>query len=153
MAIEIERKFLVANDCWRSEAGPGRRFCQGYVARNGMASVRVRRADTKAFLTVKGPREGIARPEFEYAISVDDAEDMFDLCAKPLLEKTRYCVKHAGADWEVDVFEGPAKGLVIAEIELKSEDERISIPAWVGREVTDDPAYRTSSIANAGAPG
>lgn len=151
MPVEIERKFLVVSEQWRSEAGPGRRFCQGHVARGGGASVRVRRADEKAYITVKGARSGISRAEFEYEIPVQDAEEMLQtLCAKPLLEKTRYCVKHAGLTWEIDVFTGHADGLVVAEIELASADQPIDPPLWIGAEVTDDPRFRSSSIATAG---
>jgi adenylate cyclase len=153
MAVEIERKFLVKSDDWRSNAGPGRRFCQGHVARAGEVSVRVRRAEDRAFITVKGGRDGIARPEFEYEIPVVDAEEMLaDLCQRPLLEKTRYNVEHAGLVWEIDVFTSPADGLVIAEVELKQIDQPVPMPDWVGEEVTDDPRYRSTMIASDGAP-
>lgn len=149
MAIEIERKFLVESDEWRRDAGSGRRFCQGHVARDGKASVRIRRADDKAYLTIKGKRTGIARAEFEYEIPVGEAEEMLHtLCAKPLLEKTRYCVEHAGLTWEIDVFAGPAAGLIVAEVELRSPDQLISLPRWIGIEVTHDPRYRNSSIVD-----
>lgn len=147
MPIEIERKFLVKNEEWRRHAGAGRRFCQGHVSKDAQSSVRVRRASDKAYLTVKGARSGIARAEFEYEIPLDHAEEMLQtLCAKPLLEKTRYCVVHEGVTWEVDVFAGPAQGLVIAELELSSADQPISMPDWVGTEVTGDPRYRSSAI-------
>jgi adenylate cyclase len=154
MPVEIERKFLVASDEWREQAGPGRRFCQGYLA-HGQSSIRVRRADHQAYVTIKGQRDGIARAEYEYEIPVADAEEMLDtLCAKPLLEKTRYRVRHDGLDWEVDVFEHPAGGLVLAEIELQRVDQPVSIPAWAGIEVTDDLrgdcARRPPQAANSG---
>jgi len=88
MALEIERKFLVANDAWRDQAEPGRRFCQGYILRDDKKSVRIRRADHRAFITVKGERVGIARPEYEYEIPLDDAEEMLtSLCQQPLLQR------------------------------------------------------------------
>ncbi len=147
MPIEIERKFLVEGDSWRRRAGPGRRFCQGHVTRGGANTVRIRRADDRAYITVKGERSGIARPEFEYEIPVDDAEEMLrTLCTKPLVEKTRYCVWHEGMEWEVDVFEGDAEGLVIAEIELSRSDQSFDMPEWLGVEVTHDPRYRNSRI-------
>lgn len=150
MPIEIERKFLVESDEWRRVASPGQRFCQGHIAKVGQASVRVRRASDKAYLTVKGVRSGIARSEFEYEIPVEHAEEMLQtLCAKPLLEKTRYCVPHDGLTWEIDVFSGPADGLVVAEIELSSADQLVSLPEWIGAEVTDDPRYRSSAIVRA----
>jgi adenylate cyclase len=88
MAIEIERKFLVVSDAWRAAAGPGRRLCQGYIERGDKANVRIRRCEAKAFITLKGARAGIARPEYEYEIPLADAEEMFaNLCVRPLLEK------------------------------------------------------------------
>jgi adenylate cyclase len=148
--VEIERKFLVESDAWRRDAGPGRRFCQGHVAKDGKASVRVRRTSDKAYLTVKGARTGISRAEFEYEIPVGEAEEMLQtLCIKPLLEKTRYCVVHDGMTWEVDVFAGPADGLVVAEVELSSADQPVSMPEWIGAEVTNDPRYRSSAIVAA----
>src|ERR1700679_2541558 len=153
MPVEIERKFLVVSDDWREHAASGRRFCQGHIANDGAVSVRVRRAADRAFVTIKGERNGIARAEFEYEIPVEDAEEMLrDLCVKPLLEKTRYCVKHAGLTWEVDVFSGKADGLVLAEVELSSIAQSFDQPAWVGVEVTGDPRYRSSRIAKSGAP-
>lgn len=152
MAVEIERKFLVVDESWRSHAGPGRRFCQGYITSQAHGSVRVRRAADKAYVTIKGERSGIERAEFEYEIPVDDAEEMLEtLCEPTLLQKTRYCVKHDGLDWEVDVFERP-QGLIMAEIELDRADQPITIPAWAGREVSDDLRYRNSSIASDGIP-
>lgn len=151
MALEIERKFLVAGDGWRRNAGPGERFCQGHVARGGRASVRVRRAADKAYITVKGERDGIVRSEFEYEIPVQDAEEMLQtLCVRPLLEKTRYEVEHAGMTWEVDVYSSPADGLVLAEVELEHVDQPVSLPDWIGDEVTHDPHYRSAAIAAQG---
>lgn len=148
MAVEIERKFLVVNDEWRVTAEPGRRFCQGYLGVDGPATVRVRRVGDKAYVTIKGERTGIARAEFEYAIPVQDAEAMLQtLCARPLLEKTRYCVKHAGLNWEVDVFEGEALGMVVAEMELERVDQTVPLPSWAGADVSHDPRYSSSIIA------
>jgi CYTH domain-containing protein len=153
MGVEIERKFLVADETWRVSAGPGRRFCQGHIARSEGASVRVRRADQHAFVTIKGERHGIARPEFEYEIPVDEAEEMLrTLCVKPLLEKTRYCVNHGGLTWEIDEFQGDAEGLFVAEVELERVDQPVLLPAWVGAEVSTDPRYRSANIAAYGPP-
>lgn len=147
MGVEIERKYLVVGEAWRNLAGPGRRFCQGHLARGGQGSVRVRRADDRTYITVKGPRAGIARAEFEYEIPIEDAEEMLaSLCAHPLVEKTRYCVKHAGVTWEVDVYGGGADGLVIAEVELARSDQQVALPEWIGREVSHDLRYRNSMI-------
>lgn len=150
MPVEIERKFLVKSDAWRETAGIGRRFCQGHISKGSLSSVRVRRASDRAYLTVKGARLGIARAEYEYEIPVEHTEGMLQsLCAKPLLEKTRYCVIQDGVTWEVDVFAGPADGLIVAEVELSSVDQQVSIPDWIGAEVTNDPRYRSSSINSA----
>jgi CYTH domain-containing protein len=147
MPIEIERKFLVDGDAWRRDAGPGRRFCQGHVTKERGNTVRVPRADDHAFITVKGARSGIARAEFEYEIPIEDAEEMLrTLCAKPLIEKTRYTVPHGGMVWEIDVFGGDAEGVIVAEIELERSDQEFSLPDWIGAEVTHDPRFRNSQI-------
>lgn len=148
MAVEIERKFLVISDEWRIAADGGRRLRQGYIAHDGHGSVRVRLAGDRAWLTVKSARMGLVRDEFEYAIPFADAEDMLDrLCAGPVIEKTRYRVPHDGKIWEVDVFAEPVEGLTLAEVEMRSIDERFDLPDWVGDEVTDDPRFRNSAIA------
>ncbi|WP_206240568.1 CYTH domain-containing protein [Novosphingobium terrae] len=147
MPVEIERKFLAADDSWRAAADGGKRLCQGYLAQSADSSVRVRLAGDQAWLTVKGTAPGITRPEFEYAIPAADAEAMLQMCPQPLVIKTRYRVPHEGLIWEVDVFEGHAAGLILAEVELTSADQAITLPAWAGREVSDDPAYRNAAIA------
>ena len=148
MAIEIERKFLVCGDSWRVDAGPGRCFCQGYLARTDKGSVRVRRSGETAAIAVRSKREGISRSEFEYAVPVDEAETMLrDLCVKPLIEKVRYEVVFQGETWEVDVYCGAAEGLVLVEIELDDPHQKIAPPPWVGEEVTFDPRYRSAAIA------
>jgi CYTH domain-containing protein len=146
MATEIERKFLVKSDAWR-EGPPGTEICQGYLARDERRSVRVRLAGDEAFITVKGTGEGIARPEFEYPVRPADAREMLGLCLPSLIEKTRHKRHHAGHLWEVDEFHGENAGLVVAEIELESEDRDFEKPAWVGAEVTDDPRYLNACLA------
>ena len=147
MPVEIERKFLVVGDGWRHGA-PGQRFCQGYLAADGaVATVRVRRAGRAAYLTVKGKGDGLVRPEFEYSIPVEDADAMLrDLCRRPLIEKTRHEVAHAGHVWHVDEFGAENAGLVLAEVELDRPDERVVLPPWVGEEVTADPRFRNSAL-------
>ncbi|WP_336950551.1 CYTH domain-containing protein [Sphingobium aromaticivastans] len=148
MAIEIERKFLVVSDEWRALADGGRPLRQGYVAYDGHGSVRVRLSADGAWLTVKSARTGLVRDEFEYPIPATDAEEMLDrLCADTVIRKTRYRVPHDGKIWEVDVFAGPATGLILAEVEMRSIDERFDLPDWVGDEVTNDPRFRNSAIA------
>jgi adenylate cyclase len=144
MAVEIERKFLVAGDGWRG--GAGRRLVQGYLSETGAATVRVRIDGAGAFLTIKGENAGAVRPEFEYPIPLADAEAILALCRRPLVEKTRYEVEHSGHVWEVDVFEGDNAGLVTAEVELDAEQEAVELPSWVGTEVTSDLRYRNSSL-------
>ena len=148
MAIEIERKFLVLSDEWRTSASYFRRFRQGYLARSLAGSVRVRRWDSGATLAVKGPRHGITRDEYEYEIPLEEADEMLRcLCVRPLLEKVRHWVEHAGSTWEVDVYCGAAKGLVLAEIELDECDQLFAVPRWVGSEVTQNPYYSNAAIA------
>ena len=145
MAEEIERKFLIANDGWRS--GEGRRYRQGYLSTVKERTVRVRVAGDRGYLTVKGVTRGATRAEFEYEIPPMDAEQMLDtLCERPLIEKRRYAVQYAGLTWEVDEFFGDNEGLMIAEVELESADQKVTLPPWVGREVTDDPRYYNANL-------
>jgi len=142
MAIEIERKFLVRDDSWRRQADAGQRMCQGYMSSGEQASVRVRVQGEQAFLNIKSATLGVWRREYDYPIPLSDAEEMLaHLCAQPLIDKIRYHVAHAGHTWEVDVFEGDNAGLVVAEIELNSEDQAFTKPAWLGQEVSHDPRY------------
>ena len=144
--VEIEKKFLVCSDEWRKGA-EGVTIYQGYLNSAKERTVRVRIYGSKAFLTIKGPKVNLTCAEFEYEIPVTEANQKLDeLCERPLLKKTRYKVFHDGKTWEVDEFHGDNDGLVVAEIELDSEDETISHPEWVGSEVTKDPKYFNSSL-------
>lgn len=145
MAIEIERKFLVQGEAWRS-ATP-ERLSQGYLSRDPARTVRVRVAGDTAWLTIKGKSEGIARAEFEYPIPLADAQALLALCEGPLIDKFRHRTEHAGHVWEVDEFLGDNAGLVLAEIELGSADERFETPPWLGTEVSDDPRYFNSALS------
>ena len=119
MPVEIERRFLVADDGWRPLSRSSQSFCQGYLALGPGPTVRVRRAGSAAFVTIKGDGQ-VALPEFEYAIPVADAEAMLaGLCHRPLVEKTRHDVWHAGVLWHVDEFRGGNDGLVLAEAESR----------------------------------
>lgn len=141
MGIEIERKFLLSGDDWKKLAR-GTIYRQGYLYSSKKRTVRVRLAGGRGFLTIKDGGVGIRRMEFEYEIPMEDAEIMLDeLCEKPLIEKKRYRIEHMGFTWEVDEFFGENKGLVVAEIELVSEDQRFTKPSWVGEEVSGDPRY------------
>jgi len=146
MGKEIERKFLVNGDAWRS-LGQGTCYRQGYLSTVKERTVRVRTIADKGYLTVKGVTEGIARAEFEYEIPVDDANALLDgLCERPLIEKDRYKISHGDHTWEVDEFFGDNAGLIMAEVELESEDQAFETPEWVGREVSDDPRYFNANL-------
>jgi adenylate cyclase len=146
VAEEIERKFLVSGEAWR-ETAEGTRYRQGFLSTEPERTVRVRVAGPRGSITVKGKNVGARRAEFEYEIPVADAERMLDtLCQRPLIEKIRYTLPVGPHTWEIDVFEGSNAGLVVAEIELSSEDEAFEKPEWVGDEVTDDPRYFNSNL-------
>lgn len=151
MAKEIERKFLVA-DTAILQGRQGEPVVQGYLS-NGGVTVRVRRIGGRGFLTVKGPSRGITRDEFEYEIPAADADLMLELyCAPRRIVKTRYRIPHGGLEFEVDVFDGHLRGLVIAEVELPRENQPLELPAWIGPEVSLDPRYYNASLARAPAP-
>lgn len=145
MAIEIERKFLVTNDEWRS--ADFKHYCQGYLNRDQDRTVRVRVVGESAMLTVKSLTSNASRFEFEYEIPVSDARQMLEFCEQPLIEKNRYCIQFEGMEWEVDEFLGVNLGLVVAEIELESESQLFKRPDWVGEEVTHDHRYFNSSLS------
>lgn len=149
MAREIERKFLVAGDGWRLGAR-GVSYRQGYLSAGEGASctVRARVAGEHAWLTIKGPAAGGARDEYEYPIPVADAVEMLErLCAGGQIEKLRHRVPFAGRIWEVDEFSGENAPLIVAEVELESIAAEVSLPPWVGPEVTDDPRYTNAALA------
>jgi adenylate cyclase len=142
MPAEIERKFLVKNDRWRSLAVREQRIAQGYLANTDRGSVRVRLMGDRAFLSVKSMTLGVTRSEFEYPIPADDARYILqNLCLRPIIEKTRYYIEQDPHLWEIDVFEGENAGLIVAEIELNHADEEFTKPDWLGAEVSDDPRY------------
>ena len=141
--VEIERKFLVVNDEWRQSAVRSVSIRDGLIAVYKDRKVRVRISGDIATIAVKGPRTGIARPEFEYEIPMADAERMLStLCQDDTLEKQRFFVEDAGATWQVDVYGGILLGVVIAEIELEQESEELILPRWIGKEVTGDSFYK-----------
>lgn len=147
MAVEIERKFLVANDSWREKATKKTLFKQAYLNSTPERTVRVRIAGDAAFLTIKGKNQGLSRAEFEYAIPVTEAESLLALCETPALEKYRYLVQHEAHLWEIDEFFGVNQGLVLAEIELASENESFAVPQWLGEEVSRDKRYFNSALS------
>lgn len=146
MGTEIERKFLVNTAAW-VPSGPGTHFKQGYLNSQKERVVRVRIEGTQAKLTIKGPTKGVTRSEFEYSLPIADAEILLDhLCEQPLIDKHRHVEAHGGTTWEIDVFHGDNEGLVVAEVELPSEDAPFHIPAWAGPEVSGDPKYFNSNL-------
>lgn len=147
MGTEIERKFLVRKGY--APDTPGVHYMQGYLAsgRDG-ATVRVRVAGEKAFLTIKGPPDGISRLEFEYPIPPSEARIMLKLLSRgQLVEKTRHKVVYAAHTWEVDIFHGENEGLVTAEVELSRPDEPVMLPDWVCAEVSEDSRYSNACLA------
>jgi adenylate cyclase len=142
MGLEIERKFLVINDLWRESVISHSRLQQGYLANQPNASVRVRVADDCAYLNVKSTTIGISRLEFEYEIPLQDAREMLaQIAEKPFIDKIRYRVRCGEHIWDLDLFEGENQGLVVAEVELESEDQTFEMPLWAGEEVSADTRY------------
>jgi adenylate cyclase len=146
MGVEIERKFLLRGDGWKSLGEPVF-FRQGYLSSHKERVVRVRIEGERAVITIKSANQGATRGEWEYEIPVADAAELLDgLCEQPLIEKYRRRIAFAGNVWEVDEFLGANAGLVVAEIELQAEDQQFDKPEWVGEEVTDDLRYLNSSL-------
>lgn len=146
--MEIERKFLVSGDFY-PEVFKSFRISQGYLCADPARTVRVRIRDDKGFLTVKGPSNetGVSRFEWEKEIPVEDASQLLELCLPARIDKTRHLVRYAGHVFEVDVFHAENEGLVLAEVELGSEDEAFERPDWLGPEVSGDPRYYNSYLA------
>ena len=146
--LEIERKFLVKDDSYRQLAYSSSRILQGYICSGHGRTVRVRRRDRSAFLTIKGPSAdgGLSRYEFEKEITLDDAKHLFALCEPGIIDKTRYLVRSGQHVFEVDEFYGENQGLVIAEVELSAPDEPYEKPDFIGEEVTGDRRYYNSYL-------
>ncbi len=148
MGVEIERKFLLANDDWRMLA-KGVCYRQGYLYENRESVVRIRTIKDKGYLTLKWKTTGITRAEYEYEIPQQDCIEMLKRVAqKSIIEKYRYIIEYKGFVWEIDEFSGENQGLIVAEVELDSENQKFTKPEWVGREVTDDPRYFNSNLIN-----
>ena len=146
MGVEIERKFLVRGDRWRT-LGQGVLLRQGYLSSAPERTVRVRIEGDSAMLTIKGKSSGATRSEWEYPIPLADAQAFLDgLCERPIIEKKRYRIPFDGMVWEVDEFFGENADLVVAEIELTSEEQAFAKPDWIAEEVTQDPRYFNSSL-------
>lgn len=147
MGIEIERKFLVNHDQWEQLVKPtGEFYRQGYLLTDPQKTIRVRQTSDKGFLTIKGISVGATRAEYDYEIPFEEAKELLDQFAVAELSKVRYKIAIENHIWEVDVFSGKNEGLIVAEIELKSEDETFDIPNWIDREVTAEEKYYNSNL-------
>ena len=146
MATEIERKYLIKRD-FLNFPTQGNRIVQGYLWSEKEKSMRIRITKGKGFLTIKTGANPLSRLEYEYEIPMDDAEELLNQCEKKI-EKKRFIIKYAGMSWEVDVFEGENKGLILAEIELDSENQEFEKPDWLGLEVTQDKRYLNVNLIN-----
>lgn len=147
MGIEIERKFLVTDDSWRTLADTGTPYEQGYLSSNRDCSIRVRIEGEQARLNIKSATLGIVRTEYEYGIPVEEARELLDNFCGNTVTKIRYLVPFAGRTWEVDVFSKENTGLVVAEIELENEEENPELPPWAGEEVSGDPRYYNTELS------
>lgn len=146
MSVEIERKFLVVAERWKT-LGQGVLLRQGYLSSSPDRVVRVRIEGESAMLTIKGRTVGATRAEWEYPIPLKDAQAFLDdLCERPIIEKYRYRIPYQGVTWEVDEFLGENAGLVVAEIELEREDQLFAKPDWIGQEVTHDARYYNANL-------
>lgn len=147
MAIEIERKFLVCGD-FMADVYQSEPIKQGYICSKKGKTVRVRIRGEQGYLTIKGPSDEkrMSRYEFEIPLGMEDAEQLFALCGRKALDKVRHLAKVGDHVWEIDVFKGANEGLVVAEIELGSEEEPFEKPSWLGKEVTEDPRYYNSML-------
>ena len=148
MGLEIERKFLINGD-YKKHAVKSLTIKQGYISTVHGITVRVRLKDKKGYLTIKGStgESGLSRYEWEKEIAYEEADELLSLCDSGIIDKTRYIIPAGNYTWEVDEFHGENNGLVMAEIELKSESDTFSVPDWLGQEVTGDLRYYNSYIA------
>lgn len=148
MNVEIERKFLVHKNLWKEIGKPEGVFIQqAYLLKEVEKNVRIRLKGEQGFLTIKGKTENLSRPEFEYEIPVEDAKKMIELFGKDIIEKIRYHITFEQYLWEVDVFFGNNLGLIVAEIELESEDSIFPKPDWIAKEVSHDSRYFNSNLS------
>ena len=147
MGLEIERKFLLKNNNWKKAVRNQFAIKQGYLNDDPNRTVRVRIKGSKGILTIKGKTVNATRAEYEYEIPLSDAQELINLCEKPIIDKTRYIVDYQNKTWEIDIFYGENDGLILAEIGLDSEQEEFDLPEWAGQEVTTDSRYYNSNLA------
>ena len=148
MGQEIERKFLVTSDAFKTGADKNTRITQGYLSSVPERTVRIRIKGDKGFITIKGigDESGASRYEWEKEMSLDEAKELLKICEPGVIDKTRYDVKLGDHKFEVDEFHGENEGLIVAEVELKSKYEKFEKPAWLGDEVTGDVKYYNSAL-------
>lgn len=148
MGIEIERKFLV-NEQLLPKLQNGIKIEQGYISSNENGVVRVRIKDNQGYLTIKSLTKSITRSEYEYEIPLEDAKEILEnICIESRISKTRYIIPHSSLIWELDIFHGQNSGLIIAEVELKEENQIIDLPNWVEKEVSYEEKYFNSNLIN-----
>lgn len=150
MAIEVERKYLVTDDSYRTLSYSCDYIVQGYLCRQNGNSVRIRIRDKRGYITIKGPsyNQGLSRYEWEKEIPIEEAQELLQLCGNAKIEKHRYLVKHSGRIFEVDEFHGDNEGLVVAEVELQDENEKTDKPGFLGKEVTGEARYYNSHLTH-----
>ena len=146
MGIEIEKKFLLKNEDWKRQCTEGVQIKQGYLNSHTERTVRIRISGGNGEITIKGKTENLTRKEFEYQIPYEEALSLIQLCETPIIEKTRFKIKQENLTWEIDQFGGENIGLIIAEVELESENQILTLPSWVGKEVSQDSKYYNSSL-------
>lgn len=147
MGVEIERKFLINKEKWQAvKPSSGDLIIQGYLQKDPHKTVRVRVRNNSGYITVKGKTKGVSRSEFEYEIPVEEAKAMIQEYCDKYIEKTRFLFEYDGFTWEVDEFLSPKEGLILAEIELTSEEQQFSLPEWIDMEVSDDVQYFNSNM-------
>lgn len=146
MAQEIERTYLVRGDGWRRDADDGTDIVQGYLSIDPERIVRIRIADDRATLTIKGSSDGPRRAEYEYPVPLPEARELLELCLEPVIRKRRHRLPGPDGTWEIDVFSGENAGLVVAEIELDEIDRHPERPTWLGEDVTGDPRFANASL-------
>ncbi len=147
MAKEIEHKFLLKNDAWRTQTTRSSLYKQGYMVSDNSRSVRIRVSGDTAWLNIKSATIGTLRQEFEYEIPIEDGIEILNtLCQKPIIEKTRHLVTYKQHTWEIDEFTGDNDKLIVAEIELSEVGEHFEKPSWIGQEVTTDIRYYNNSL-------
>ena len=149
MGLEIERKYLLNIQEW-GKVRPDKSVLirQAYLVTEPHKTIRIRVTDLQGFLTIKGAATGISRQEFEYEIPLEEANQLINNFTTNSIEKIRHYISYENKTWEVDEFKGNNEGLFVAEIELKTEDEKFSLPDWIGKEVSSDRRYSNSNLIN-----